>query len=56
LESYPDNKLIPEALFHLGLCHEREGQDKLSSEYFKELLNNYPQSAYGKQAKGKKIK
>ena len=42
LDQYPDNrKVAAEALFHLGMCYEKQGTRDAVNTY-KRLVNNYP--------------
>ncbi|MDP2644879.1 MAG: 6-pyruvoyl-tetrahydropterin synthase-related protein [Desulfobacterales bacterium] len=50
IKQYPKDRLIPEAFYHLGLCYEKTGQEKLSLWAYKTVAAEHPETVYGRQA------
>ncbi|HEY4707017.1 MAG: hypothetical protein A2054_00110 [Deltaproteobacteria bacterium GWA2_55_10] len=53
LASYPDGGINDKALFYIGESYLRLGESDLAREAFSTLINNYPESSFTHDAKGR---
>ncbi len=51
LKKFPDYKKIESVLLNLGISYKKSGQREKSEEYFKQLLEKYPNSPLASDAK-----
>jgi outer membrane protein assembly factor BamD len=51
LKNFPDYKKMEKVLLNLGICCKKSGQKEKSGEYFRKLLDQYPNSPLASDAK-----